>query len=108
MRAESIPAHERSRPAGGFTGTKIQEIAERLRQEPHYVVSNGCLIKSIRSAEERKGPGLTLDFSSGLPPAKPTGAGTRCDIPILHLRTAANGEEIELSHISGYEGIFAL
>ena len=88
----------------------IEEIAERLRQEPYHLLFNNCLIKSIRFAKECKRLEIDAEvvFCFGLVPARFSSSGRLFNIPFLHAWAEINGERIELSQPLGYEGVLGI
>ncbi len=105
---KSIRAQKRSSGSGAFMGTKMGKTADTVRREPLCGVCNDCLIHSIRSGRKYNGPILALVSSSGPARAEPSRPGMRSDAPILRLRTATNGEGIELFSACRDEGTLAL
>ena len=87
-----------------------EEIAEKLRQEKYRLLSNNCLIKSVRFARECKRLGIDAKvvFCLGSVPARLPGLSKPFDIPVLHAWGEVDGERIELSHPLGYEGMLGM
>ena len=105
---KSIRAQKKSSGSGAFMGTKMGKTADTVRREPLCGVCNDCLIHSIRSGRKHNGPILALVSASGPARAEPSRPGMRSDAPILRLRTATNGEGIELFSACRDEGTLAL
>ena len=105
---KSIRAQKRSSGSGAFMGAKMGKTADTVRREPLCGVCNDCLIHSIRSGRKHNGPMLALVSASGPARVQPSRLGMRFDAPVLHLRTAANGDGIELFSACRDEGTLAL
>ncbi len=93
--------------AGGKTR---EEIAEKYRQQKYHLLTNNCLIKSVRFARECKRLGIDVRvvFCLGSAPARLPGLSKPLNIPVLHAWGEVDGERTELSHPLGYEGILGM
>lgn len=87
-----------------------EEIAEKYRQEKYHLLTNNCLIKSVRFARECKRLGIDVRvvFCLGSAPARLPVLRKPFNIPVLHAWGEVDGERIELSHPLGYEGILGM
>jgi hypothetical protein len=87
-----------------------EQIAEKYRQEKYHLLTNNCLIKSVRFARECKRLGIDVRvvFCLGSAPARLPGSGKPFKVPVLHAWGEVDGERIELSHPLGYEGILGM
>jgi hypothetical protein len=90
--------------------TKAEEIAERLRQEPYRLLSNDCLIKSVRFARESRRHGINAKvvLCFGLASAKMPFLARRFTVPVLHAWGEVGGERIEVSRPLGAQGMLSI
>lgn len=89
---------------------QIERIAERLRQEPYRLLSNDCLIKSVRFAREsrRQGIDAKVVLCLGLASARMPLLARRFTLPVLHAWGEVEGERIEVSRPLGSHGILGI
>jgi hypothetical protein len=89
---------------------KAEGIAERLRQEPYRLLSNDCLIKSIRFARQcrRLGIDAKVVLCLGSVSARIPSLARRLTVPVLHAWGEVGGERIEVSRPLGSEGMLGI
>ena len=87
---------------------KAEEIAEKLRQEPYNLLTNDCIVKSIRLKREYKALGIPIRVvvCIGLGRAR---LFRRClTIPVIHAWGEVDGKSIETSRPLGSAGIWGI
>ena len=89
---------------------EVDEIAEKLRQEPYRLLSNDCLIKSVRFARwcRRLGIDAKVVLCLGLVSARIPPLARRLTVPVLHAWGEVGGERIEVSRPLGSEGMLGI
>ena len=90
----------------GNSKIEVDEIAERLRREPYRLLSNDCLIKSVRLVRKCKKLGFDAKvvLYLGLASAKMPLLARRVTIPVIHAWGEVEGEEarsIATTRLSG-------
>jgi hypothetical protein len=86
---------------------KVNEIANRLRNEPYRLLTNNCLHKSIRFAKLCKEQGISAKvvLCLGVASARLVGSKTRIPVPVVHCWGSVRDMRIEVSHPLGTEAI---
>lgn len=86
----------------------IQQIAERLRQEPYHLLWNDCLTKSVRfrRACRRRGIATRMVVCLGLVRAKV--GPCWLTVPVIHGWGEVAGERVEVSRPLGAAGDFGI
>ena len=95
--------------AGNSRG-KVEEIAERYRQEPYRLLSNNCLIKSVRFARQcrRLGIEARVILCLGLLSVRIPRSVRRFTILVLHAYGEVARERIEVSVPLGSEEMLGI
>lgn len=94
----------------GNSKIEVDEIAERLRREPYRLLSNDCLIKSVRLVRKCKKLGFDAKvvLYLGLASAKMPLLARRVTIPVIHAWGEVEGERIEVSRPLGSQGMLGV
>ena len=86
----------------------VEEIAERLRQEPYHLLTNDCIIKSVRLKRECRRLGIKVKVVVCLGTVKARWFGRWLVIPVVHGWGELNGKRIETSRPLGTRGIWGI
>jgi len=84
---------------------EVQEIAERLRQEPYHLLTNDCIIKSLRLKKQCKRLGVPARVVVCLGLGQAKLFGRRVTVLIIHAWTEVAGKRVETSRPLGAAGI---
>lgn len=87
---------------------RVEEIAERLRQEPYRFLTNDCIIKSFRLKRQCRALGITARVVVCLGLAKARVFGRWLTIPVIHGWGEIGGRRIETSRPLGTSGIWGI
>jgi len=77
--------------------TKIDEIAEKLRQESFHTITNNCLIKSFRFKRECKRIGVDAQVVITVGIVRLERFNLSLKLPFAHGWVEINGERIEVA-----------
>jgi len=87
---------------------KAESIAGRLRQEPYRLLTNDCIIKSVRLKRECRALGITVRVVVCLGLARARLLGRWLTIPVIHGWVEAWGRRIETSRPLGSAGMWGI
>ena len=87
---------------------KVEEIAEKLRQEPYSLFKNDCITKSLRLKRECKAKGIQASAVACIGLARARLFGRWFTIPVLHGWCEVEGRRIETSRPLGSAGLWGI
>ena len=87
---------------------KVEEMAERLRQEPYNLFKNDCITKSVRLKRECKAKGIRAVVVACIGLAKARLFGCWLTIPVIHGWCEVEGKRIETSRPLGSSGLWGI
>jgi len=87
---------------------KVEEIAERLRQEPYSLLTNDCFVKSVKLKRECAALGIPARVVACIGLAKARLFGLWMTIPVIHGWAVVEGKRIETSRPIGSSGMWGI
>ncbi len=86
----------------------VEEMAERLRKEPYKLLTNDCIIKSIRLKRACLRAGIPAKVVVCIGLARAKWFGRWLTILVIHSWTEAGGKRIETSRPLGSSGLWGI
>jgi hypothetical protein len=87
---------------------KAEEIANRLRQEPHSLFRNDCITKSMRFKRKCRAVGIQASVVVCMGLARAKWFGHWLVIPVIHGWAEAGGKRLETSRPLGSSGTWGI
>lgn len=87
---------------------KVEELAEKVRQRPYKLLSNDCIIKSIRVKRECRELGIKVKVVACIGISCASWFGKKLMIPVIHGWVEYKGKRIETSRPLGASGIWGI
>ncbi|MFH1647395.1 MAG: hypothetical protein ABID71_06925 [Chloroflexota bacterium] len=87
---------------------KVEEIAEKLRQEPYHTLTNDCITKSVRLKRQCRALGIPVRVVVCIGLARARWFGRWMTIPVIHGWGEVEGKRIETSRPLGSSGIWGI
>lgn len=85
---------------------RADAIAEKLRQEPYHLLSNDCIIKSVRFKRKCEAAGIPARVVLCIGLGRARWFGWWLTIPVIHGWGEVEGKRIETSRPLGSSGIW--
>ena len=85
-----------------------ERVAETLRQEPYFFLTNNCLIKSSRFRRVCRAYGIPARIVVCIGAADAVWFGRRFTIPVVHGWGEVEGKRIEVSRPLGYPAVWRI
>lgn len=86
----------------------VDEIAEKLRQEPYNLLTNDCITKSFRLKKMGKELGIPVRVVLCIGLARARWFGKWLTIPVIHAWGEVYGQRIETSRPLGSSGTWGI
>ena len=87
---------------------EAEQIAEQLRRESYRLLTNDCIIKSLRFKKACKSKGIPARVVVCIGLARARWLGHWLTIPVIHGWGELNGKRIETSRPLGSAGIWGI
>lgn len=88
--------------------SQVEEIAERIRQEPYVLFRNDCLMKSMHLKKGCKRLGIPASVVVCIGLAKAKWFGRWVTVPVIHSWAEVEGRRIETSRPLGSSGMWGI
>jgi hypothetical protein len=85
-----------------------ENLAEKLRQEPYNLLTNDCIIKSVRLKKQCRALGIPAKVVVCVGTARARWFGRWLTIPVIHGWGEVEGNRIETSRPLGSSGIWGI
>ena len=86
----------------------VEIIAERLRREPYRLLTNDCIIKSVRFKRECRRLGIPARVILCLGRAQAHIMGKWRTVLVIHAWGEVDGQRVEVSRALGSSGIWGI
>lgn len=89
---------------------QVEQIAEKIRNEPYKIFTNNCYHKSWKFLKEASKKGIDSKMCPviGIALARLPFLGWKVKIPVLHSWVEVEGKRVEISHPLGEKSVWEI